>query len=252
MSVKSSLLAIAFVLLIAEGIVRGNTIFITEFNSDTGNNEHFEFVEFTNVGPLPVDMTGWSVDDNHATPNKPGHSLSAFGTLAAGESAVFTEASPADFRTYWGLSDSVKVIGPNTTDNLSTTADSVTLFDNTGALVDRLDYSAANGGTADLVTRNAPLSALGKNDNSKWVNSSIGDNFGSFHAALKPLMIGNPGTYIVPEPASQSLLVAGGIIFFALIRRRRAVRHSDASANENESTRRNVPLLRLAAGREHP
>jgi hypothetical protein len=218
MSVKNPFLLVAFALLLAEGSAWGNSIFITEFNSDTGNNEHFEFVEFTNVGSLAVDMTGWSEDDSHATPNKPGHSLSAFGTLAAGESAIFTEATPADFRTYWGLSNSVKVIGPNTTDNLSTTADSVTLFDNTGTLVDRLDYSAANGGTADMVTRNAPLSALGKNDNSLWLNSNIGDTFGSFHAALKPIIIGNPGAYPVPEPASQSLLLAGVVSLLALIR----------------------------------
>jgi hypothetical protein len=139
MSVKNSFLVMAFALLLAEGSAWGNSVFITEFNSDTGNNEHFEFVEFTNVGALPVDMTGWSEDDSHATANKPGHSLSAFGILAPGESAIFTEAIPSDFRTYWGISNSVKVIGPNATDNLSTTADSVTLFDNTGTLVDRLD-----------------------------------------------------------------------------------------------------------------
>jgi Lamin Tail Domain len=226
---KNLLLAIAFGLLLAASSASGNSVFITEFISDTGNNEHFEFVEFTNVGSLPVNMTGWSEDDSHATPNKAGHSLSAFGTLAPGESAIYTEATPADFRTYWGLPSSVKVIGPYTTDNLSTTGDSVTLFDGAGTLVDRIDYSPANGGTADLVSRNAPLSALGTNNNLVWVNSSLGDHFGSFHSALQPSIIGNPGSYPVPEPASQSVLVAGGLTLLALTRRLRATRRRSLS-----------------------
>ncbi|HUO09876.1 MAG TPA: lamin tail domain-containing protein [Phycisphaerae bacterium] len=192
-------------------------IYITEFCSDTGNNEHFEFVEFTNLGSSPVDMTGWSEDDSNATPNKSNHSLSGLGTLAPGQSGIFTEATPATFRTYWGLAATVPVVGPYTNDNLSTTADSVTLFDSTGTLVDRLDYSTTNGGSADMVTRNAPLAALGKNDNSLWVNSTIGDAFGSFHAPQKYAIIGNPGSYSLPEPASLATLTAAALL---LVRRK--------------------------------
>ena len=67
-------------------------VYITEFCSDTGNNEHFEFVEITNLGSSPVDMTGWSEDDSGATPNKSNHSLTGLGTLAPGESGIFTES----------------------------------------------------------------------------------------------------------------------------------------------------------------
>jgi hypothetical protein len=204
-----------------------STVYITEFCSDTRNNEHYEFAEFTNVGPLPVSMIGWSEDDSHATANKAGHSLSGFGTLAPGESAIYTEALPADFRTYWGLPASVKVIGPNTTDNLSTAGDSVTLFDSSGTLVDRIDYAplpgtAANGtpeGVADAVTRNAPLSALGLNDNSLWQDSAIGDAYGSYSAPKKLSILGNPGSYSVPEPASLTLLIPAGMLLAS--RRRR-------------------------------
>jgi len=193
-------------------------VFITEFCSDTGNNEKFEFVEFTNVSHLPVDMTGWSEDDSGATAKKPGHSLSGFGTLSPGESAIFTEATPSAFKAYWGsaLPAALKVIGPYTNDNLSTVSDSITLFDNTGALVDRLDYSTANGGTADMVTRNAPLAALGQNNNSLLINSSIGDHFGSFDAAQKFAIIGNPGYYPAPEPPSIALATMGSIFVVGL------------------------------------
>jgi hypothetical protein len=204
----SRILPIAAIILLATAKLSWGNVYITEFCSDTGNNEHFEFVEFTNVGTAPVDMNGWSEDDSNATPNKTGHSLSAFGTLAPGESGIFTEATPADFRTYWGLPDSVKVIGPYTNDNLSTTS----------ALVDRLDYAANKGGSADMVTRNAPLSALGLNNDSLWRNSFIGDAFGSFSAPQKPAIIGNPGSYPVPEPASMGFLSAAALL---LLRRRK-------------------------------
>jgi hypothetical protein len=152
-------------------------------------------------------MTGWSEDDSTAKANKSNHSLAGFGTLAPGESAIFTEASPTAFRSYWGsaLSAATKVVGPYTNDNLGTTSDSITLFDDTGTLVDRLDYSTTNGGSADGVTRNAPLSALGLNDNSLWVDSSMGDNFGSFSAAQNSSLFGNPGHYPVPEPSTLAL-----------------------------------------------
>jgi len=68
-------------------------VYITEFNS-TSNVGNFEFVEFTNTGATPVDMTGWSEDDSNRTSNKSSHSLSGFGTLQPGESAIFTEATP--------------------------------------------------------------------------------------------------------------------------------------------------------------
>src|SRR5260221_14607511 len=118
------LIGVACAALFAVGAnASANTVFITEFCSDTGNNEKFEFVEFTNVGNTPINMTGWSEDDSNATPNRAGHSLSGFGTLSPGESGIFTEALPSAFKTYWGsgLPPALKVIGPYTNDNLSTT-----------------------------------------------------------------------------------------------------------------------------------
>ena len=197
-------------------------VFITEFCSDTGNNQLFEFVEFTNTGITPINMAGWSEDDSNATPGVPGHSLSGLGILAPGESGIITQATPASFRLYWGLSDTVPVVGPYTNDNLHTISDSITLFNNAGPLVDRLDYSTTNGGSADSVTRNAPLDALGKNDNSLWANSFIGDAFGSYPAPQKTSIIGNPGKYIVlPEPCSLAWVAVAGAL---LTRHRRAKR----------------------------
>jgi hypothetical protein len=223
MTFKTLFVAAAWVVFGVAGNSFANSVYISEFCSDTGNNEKFEFVEFTNVGSTPVDMTGWSEDDSNATPNKPGHSLSAFGILAPGESAIFTEATPAAFKAYWWGSTpptGLKVVGPYTNDNLNTTGDSITLFDNAGALVDRLDYTAPN--SADAVTRNAPFNALGLNNNSLWMSSQIGDTFGSFHAAQKLAIIGNPGHYPVPEPSTLLMACAAGAGILLAARRRRS------------------------------
>src|SRR5262245_36585099 len=68
-------------------------------------NETPEFVEFTNVGLSPIDMTGWSFHDNSRAPGSA--SLTAFGTVAPNESVIITEDVEADFRTKWGLPGSV-------------------------------------------------------------------------------------------------------------------------------------------------
>ena len=62
---------------------------ITEFLYSGANGE---FVEFTNVGSTPIDMTGWSFDD--ATRHVGVHSLTGFGTVQPGESVIVTETSP--------------------------------------------------------------------------------------------------------------------------------------------------------------
>src|SRR6185312_7524044 len=95
---------------------------ITEYMYSGANGE---FIEFTNVGDAPIDMTGWSFDDDSETPGTV--DLSAFGTVAAGESVILTETAAADFRTAWSLCDAVKVIGGNTT-NLGRD-DEINLFD---------------------------------------------------------------------------------------------------------------------------
>jgi hypothetical protein len=199
-------------------------IYITEFCSDTGDNQHFEFVEFTNVGYTPVSMAGWSEDDSNAKPNQIDHSLTGLGILQPGESGIITEATPTNFRNYWGpnMPSSVPVVGPYTNDNLSTTSDSITLFNASGVLVDRLDYDANNGGTADMVTRNCPPSALGNNRNEVWANSYNNDAYGSFPAAQKTSIIGNPGTYSIPEPASAGLI--GVVAVLGMMRRRPRMR----------------------------
>jgi len=170
-----------------------------------------EFVEFTNVGSSAIDMTGWSFDDDSRAPGT--ENLSAFGTVAPGESVLLTDVSDTTFRTSWGLASTVKVIGDNGT-NLGR-ADEINLFDASSALVDRLTYNdqatpTPLGPRTNKISGNPiSFSDLGTNNATRWVLSTNGDRYGSHTATTGD--IGNPGVYVdvVPEPATIVTLLTG-------------------------------------------
>jgi hypothetical protein len=98
-----------------------------------------EFVEVTNVGGAPVDMTTYSFDDDSRTPGS--FSLAALGSLAPGESGLIIETTAAAFRADWGLGASVKIAELNT-NNLGRN-DEINIFNGT-TLADRLTYGDQN------------------------------------------------------------------------------------------------------------
>jgi hypothetical protein len=159
---------------------------ITEYMYGGANGE---YVEFTNVGSTPVDMTGWSFDDSSRTAGS--QSLGAFGTVAPGESVILTEAAAADFRTAWSLCDAVKVIGGNT-NNLGRD-DEINLYDAGNQLVDRLTYGDDTLGGPRTQAKSAWVNAagLGLNLIADWTLSSVGD--GEASIASTGGDIGNPG-----------------------------------------------------------
>ena len=108
---------------------------ITEFLYSGSNGE---FVEFTNVGSILINMTGWSFDD--ATRHVGVHNLSGFGVVQPGESVIATETTPVSaFRAAWSLCPTIKIVGGYTNDNLGR-ADEINLYDSSGNLIDRLTY----------------------------------------------------------------------------------------------------------------
>jgi hypothetical protein len=160
---------------------------ITEYMY-TGNNG--EFAEFTNVGSTAIDMTGWSYDDNGATPGTV--SLSTYGIVQPGASVILTETITDTFRKDWSLCNGVGIIGGNTT-NLGRN-DQINLYNNKGVLIDRLTYGDQDfPGTIRTqdVSGYVSAAALGIDSIAGWTLSSVGDAEGSYTSSGGD--IGSPG-----------------------------------------------------------
>lgn len=170
-----------------------------------------EFVEFTNMGSAPVSLAGWSYDDDSRLPGI--FVLSGFGTLAVGESVIITEGDADAFRTAWGLTAGVKVLG-GYTNNLGRN-DEINLYAGDGLLADRLTYGDQNlpGTVRTQLSSGTPTSAAALASfavDSGWVLSVTGDAYGSWMSARGD--VGNPGVFVfapVPEPAAVALVLAG-------------------------------------------
>ncbi len=167
---------------------------ITEYMYNQGTTSG-EFVEFTNIGLVPVDMTGWSYDDISRTPGSV--SLSAFGVVAPGQSVILSESPAGTFATEWGLAG-VTIIGGNV-QNLGGD-DEINLYDNAAALVDRLSFGPAGfpGSISSNDISGWPCStAVGMNNIYGWRLSVIGDAQSSFASLTGPPSdVGNPGQYV--------------------------------------------------------
>lgn len=164
-----------------------------------------EYVEITNVGGAPVDMAGYSFDDDsRAVGTFP---LAGIGSLAPGESALIVEIAPDAFRSEWRLDPSVKIAGNNTA-NLGR-GDEINLF-NGPALADRLTYGDQTfaGTIRTQGISGAPTSCigLGANNVGLWVLAQLGDGRGTTASVSGDL--GSPGT--TPLADCGPVTIAGG------------------------------------------
>lgn len=156
-----------------------------------------EFIELTNLTLSPIDLTGWSLDDDHATSGA--FSLSAFGVVHPGESVLVVESTAAAFRAAWGLADSVRIIDQFGTvggNNLGRN-DQIHVFNAAGETEDRLYYGDQTyAGT--IRTQNASGQTgcvnVGANAIASWQLSVVGDAYGSLASTGND--IGTPGRYV--------------------------------------------------------
>jgi predicted extracellular nuclease len=200
---------------IAPAALSAPSIEITEVMYQGGAGEFFEF---TNVTSAPIDMTGWSFDDDSRVAGTV--PLSIFGVVAAGESVVITEAQAADFRTAWGLPN-LKVLGGNTT-NIGR-GDEINIYDASNTLVDRLRYDDATLGNPRTqgFSMNTPFANLADQAASgAFPASFVGDAYASRQTTGG---LGNPGVYSpVPEPASLAMIALSAAAAFGRRRHRSA------------------------------
>lgn len=165
------------------------------YNSLAAAPNNPEFVEFTNVGTTPIDMTGWSYDDSSRVAGS--QDLSAFGIVNPGESVILCEGADANFRAIWNLPITVDVIG-NNGNNLGR-SDEINLYDNTNTLVDRLTYNDQDltpplgGPRTQGISGWICTEFLGANNHAQVRLSVSGDVQGSYFAGNAD--IGNPGMH---------------------------------------------------------
>jgi predicted extracellular nuclease len=202
------LVALMLVLSVTQAAAAGMVISEWMYSGVNG-----EFVEFTNTGPNPVDMTGWSFDDDSGLPGST--ILSAFGVVDPGESVILTEATVGAFTTAWGGLPGVSVIGGNT-NNLGRN-DAINLYNASNVLVDTLAYGDQTyPGTVRTQNKscNIPAADYGYTVvQTTWTLATVGDAYGSWASSGGD--VASPGQ--VPEPATLALLAMGAI---SLIRRR--------------------------------
>jgi len=157
--------------------------------------EKREFFEITNLGSSSVDVRGWTYNDDKT--NDPIAFGDAFGSLAAGESALLTEVADVNaFRSHWGLNADVKVYSIGGKSNLGKN-DTIWLFNKAGEAVDQVSYPVG----FDAVGRSFNLTAValaepvnlqkqvlpgdkpddyrGALNTSAWAASVLGDGMGS-------------------------------------------------------------------------
>ena len=115
-AVLTALAAVAslfsFALASPAGAAGPGQVVISEWMYNSLTSGKPEFVEITNVGGTPVDMSTYSFDDSSRTPSS--FPLSPIGTLAPGDSGLIAEGTVAAFRSEWNLDAGVKIAAGNT------------------------------------------------------------------------------------------------------------------------------------------
>ena len=183
---------------------RLGSLFISEVAPWSSGNSPVgqDWFEVTNNGSVPVDITGWKMDDNSGSPTG-AVALNAITTIDPGESVIFIEtANPAakipEFLTNWfGANPPAGLkIGSYTGSGvgLSTGSDEVNLFNATNQLQARVLFGNSSP--------NAPYKTF---DNTAALNnvmiaqlSEVGVN-GAFIALNSSTEIGSPGKFEVSK-----------------------------------------------------
>ncbi|HVT82765.1 MAG TPA: lamin tail domain-containing protein [Phycisphaerae bacterium] len=209
-------------------------IIITEVHPNGSSASYnADWFELTNTGATPVNISGWTIDDN-SNASSSAVALRGITSITAGQSVVFAEGNAAgstdaaiqtNFISAWfngnaPVGFAMGFYGGSGV-GLSSGGDAVNIFDATGTRVAGVAFGAASPTTstfdnaAGISGMSLPLPVL--------TTVSVAGVNGAFLSSPGG-ETGSPGRIsgaaAVPEPASMSLLgVAGAAL---LLRRRRA------------------------------
>ncbi len=168
--------------LYATDLAPGGPIVINEVNynppREFGSDDDFEFVELLNRTDSPVDVGGWSLDDDSSNPQ---FGIPSGTVLPAGGFLVLARNAAA-MRERYG--SGLPVIG-NVSFPLSNGGDVIRLFNPAGELVDRLEYgddlpwdplADAEGSTLERISATEDIT-----------------DFSNFAASVASNLMGTPG-----------------------------------------------------------
>ena len=252
---KKTILPILTAALLASVASTQAQILITEVNSNGAGGDFFEIY---NAGSTTIDLTDWRWTDRDLRAWSTGFTINS-SSLSAGEAAVIPVASGsaggtptaiATFKSSWGLSDSVKLIGYSGAGAGLGSGDGVLLFNSSGNLAASLIYrllptpdfaTQQDGTTVQLATfikatspqpaANGHAGVMGGGlatdslvwnywgstaENPTYFSTSTVGFAGAFANATSSTTIGSPG--VVPEPSSTALLGLGTIALLGLRR----------------------------------
>ena len=193
------------------GPARADLIISEVYPAGSGNLTYTsDWFELTNTGATAIDITGWKIDDN-SNNSALAATLANVTSIAAGQSVVFLEVSPANyaarvisFNQFWFGSDTSSVVIGSYNGSglgLGTGGDAVNIFDASNVLRANVTFGATTAGatldnSAGLTGLISTLSVVGVN--------------GAFSSVGTPGEIGSPGSIsAVPEPSSVVLAGLG-------------------------------------------
>jgi endonuclease/exonuclease/phosphatase family metal-dependent hydrolase len=173
-----------------------------------------EWVEIVNAGTTAVDISGWKLEDEDATP---WGAIPASTVLNAGQIVVLfdsTFTTAATFRAEWGVPTGALVIGvtwASLANSPSATNEILELWDNVGSQKDIVNFddaspwpSGANGPSIYLKS-----SSLDNNSGANWARSIV--NQASAVSPAGPTFstsdVGSPGRFFLPGDYNTSGVV---------------------------------------------
>lgn len=258
------------VLAAVAAVVAGNAaaaVVITEvdpYGSNVSDGYSADWFELTNTGTSAIDVSGWTMADDHAASNTSNPygsgntislanlsgsrannpaALSGVGSILPGQSVIYLEDSAlspsafsalvANFETAWfgshvpgGLIIGAYSDGASGLYGLSQTSDMVNIFNGSSSTA-ALMASVAVGADSG-----SPIgtfdNAVGLNDVTLTEKSAVGVD-GAFISATG-LEVGSPGVAAVPTPDSRMLMLSGlGVFGVVAAFKRRAASQNGAT-----------------------